>query len=48
MNGLEMFFKSTDVPIPERLVDQVIGQGQVLLDQKAAEQRRHMMIGIRN
>ncbi len=39
-------FKSTeDVPIPERLVDQVIGQeaGSVVI-RKAAEQRRHMMM----
>ena len=43
-------FESTaDVPIPERLVDQVIGQeaGSVVI-KKAAEQRRHMlMIGDR-
>ena len=39
-------FESTaDVPIPERLVDQVIGQeaGSVVI-KKAAEQRRHMMM----
>ena len=39
-------FKSTeDVPIPERLVDQVIGQdaGSIVI-RKAAEQRRHMMM----
>ena len=39
-------FKTTeDVPIPERLVDQVIGQeaGSVVI-RKAAEQRRHMMM----
>ena len=39
-------FNSTeDVPIPERLVDQVIGQeaGSVVI-RKAAEQRRHMMM----
>ena len=38
-------FESTaDVPIPERLVDQVIGQeaGSVVI--KAAEQRRHMLM----
>ena len=39
-------FNSTDeVPIPERLVDQVIGQeaGSVVI-KKAAEQRRHMLM----
>jgi len=39
-------FESTaDVPIPERLVDQVIGQeaGSVVI-KKAAEQRRHMLM----
>jgi len=39
-------FESTaDVPIPERLVDQVIGQeaGSVVI-RKAAEQRRHMLM----
>ena len=39
-------FKSTEeVPIPERLVDQVIGQeaGSIVI-RKAAEQRRHMMM----
>ena len=39
-------FKTTeDVPIPERLVDQVIGQdaGSIVI-RKAAEQRRHMMM----
>ena len=41
-----MDFTSTDqVPIPERLVDQVIGQdaGSIVI-RKAAEQRRHMMM----
>ncbi len=46
-----MDFASTEqVPIPERLVDQVIGQdaGSIVI-RKAAEQRRHMMmIGDRN
>ncbi|MCS5538088.1 MAG: ATP-dependent protease LonB [Candidatus Poseidoniaceae archaeon] len=39
-------FKSTsDVPIPERLVDQVIGQEDAsVVIRKAAEQRRHMMM----
>ena len=39
-------FESTeDVPIPETLVDQVIGQetGSVVI-RKAAEQRRHMLM----
>ena len=39
-------FESTeDVPIPDRLVDQVIGQeaGSVVI-RKAAEQRRHMLM----
>ena len=39
-------FESTaDVPIPDRLVDQVIGQeaGSVVI-KKAAEQRRHMLM----
>ena len=39
-------FESTrDVPIPENLVDQVIGQeaGSVVI-RKAAEQRRHMLM----
>lgn len=42
----EVNFESTaDVPIPERLVDQVIGQeaGSVVI-KKAAEQRRHMLM----
>jgi Lon-like ATP-dependent protease len=42
----EVKFESTaDVPIPERLVDQVIGQeaGSVVI-RKAAEQRRHMLM----
>lgn len=41
-----MDFTSTEqVPIPERLVDQVIGQdaGSIVI-RKAAEQRRHMMM----
>ena len=39
-------FESTaDVPIPERLVDQVIGQeAGSLVIKKAAEQRRHMLM----
>ena len=39
------FDSTRDVPIPERLVDQVIGQeaGSVVI-KKAAEQRRHMMM----
>jgi Lon-like ATP-dependent protease len=39
------FDSTEDVPIPERLVDQVIGQeaGSVVI-KKAAEQRRHMMM----
>lgn len=44
----ELQFGSTaDVPVPERLVDQVIGQEDaVIVVKKAAEQRRHvMMIG---
>jgi len=39
-------FNSTDeVPIPKRLVDQVIGQeaGSIVI-KKAAEQRRHMLM----
>lgn len=39
-------FESTeDVPIPDRLVDQVIGQeaGSIVI-RKAAEQRRHMLM----
>jgi predicted ATP-dependent protease len=39
-------FESTeDVPIPDRLVDQVIGQeaGSIVI-KKAAEQRRHMLM----
>jgi Lon-like ATP-dependent protease len=42
----EVKFESTaDVPIPERLVDQVIGQeaGSIVI-RKAAEQRRHMLM----
>ena len=42
----EVKFETTeDVPIPERLVDQVIGQeaGSVVI-RKAAEQRRHMLM----
>ena len=42
----EVSFESTaDVPIPDRLVDQVIGQeaGSVVI-KKAAEQRRHMLM----
>ena len=42
----EVKFETTeDVPIPERLVDQVIGQeaGSVVI-KKAAEQRRHMLM----
>ena len=41
----EVNFETTeDVPIPDRLVDQVIGQeaGSVVI-RKAAEQRRHML-----
>ena len=44
INSVE--FESTeDVPIPETLVDQVIGQetGSVVI-RKAAEQRRHMLM----
>ena len=39
------FESTSDVPIPERLVDQVIGQeaGSVVI-KKAAEQRRHMLM----
>ena len=39
------FTSTEDVPIPERLVDQVIGQeaGSIVI-RKAAEQRRHMMM----
>ena len=39
------FNTTEEVPIPERLVDQVIGQeaGSVVI-RKAAEQRRHMMM----
>ena len=44
INGVE-FESTADVPIPERLVDQVIGQeaGSVVI-RKAAEQRRHMLM----
>ena len=39
------FETTEDVPIPDRLVDQVIGQeaGSVVI-RKAAEQRRHMLM----
>ena len=39
------FSTTEEVPIPERLVDQVIGQeaGSIVI-KKAAEQRRHMMM----
>ena len=39
------FENTEDVPIPERLVDQVIGQdaGSIVI-RKAAEQRRHMLM----
>ena len=39
-------FKTTaEIPVPERLVDQVIGQDQaVRVIRKAAEQRRHLML----
>jgi len=39
------FTTTEDVPIPDRLVDQVIGQeaGSVVI-KKAAEQRRHMLM----
>jgi Lon-like ATP-dependent protease len=39
------FTSTEDVPIPDRLVDQVIGQeaGSVVI-KKAAEQRRHMLM----
>jgi Lon-like ATP-dependent protease len=39
------FENTSDVPVPERLVDQVIGQdaGSIVI-RKAAEQRRHMMM----
>ena len=39
------FSSTEDVPIPDRLVDQVIGQeaGSVVI-KKAAEQRRHMLM----
>lgn len=39
------FETTVDVPIPENLVDQVIGQeaGSVVI-KKAAEQRRHMLM----
>ena len=42
--GVE-FESTADVPIPDRLVDQVIGQeaGSVVI-KKAAEQRRHMLM----
>ena len=41
------FSTTADVPIPDRLVDQVIGQeAAAMVIRKAAEQRRHvMMIG---
>ena len=42
----EVKFETTeDVPIPDRLVDQVIGQeaGSIVI-RKAAEQRRHMLM----
>lgn len=44
ISGVE-FESTADVPIPERLVDQVIGQeaGSVVI-KKAAEQRRHMLM----
>ena len=43
---MDVEFESTeDVPIPKRLVDQVIGQeAGSLIIKKAAEQRRHMMM----
>ena len=39
------FETTEDVPIPENLVDQVIGQeaGSIVI-KKAAEQRRHMLM----
>ena len=44
ISGVE-FESTADVPMPERLVDQVIGQeaGSVVI-KKAAEQRRHMLM----
>ena len=43
--GTVEFESTEDVPIPETLVDQVIGQetGSVVI-RKAAEQRRHMLM----
>ncbi|MEC9089869.1 MAG: ATP-dependent protease LonB, partial [Candidatus Thermoplasmatota archaeon] len=39
------FETTDDVPIPDRLVDQVIGQEDAaLVIRKAAEQRRHMLM----
>ena len=39
------FHSTEDVPIPEGLVDQVIGQEDAsVVIRKAAEQRRHMMM----
>ena len=39
------FESTSDVPIPERLVDRVIGQEDAaVVIRKAAEQRRHMMM----
>ena len=41
----EVKFETTeDVPIPDRLVDQVIGQEEIDCNCKAAEQRRHMLM----
>jgi Lon-like ATP-dependent protease len=44
IDGVE-FESTADVPIPDRLVDQVIGQeaGSIVI-KKAAEQRRHMLM----
>ena len=44
INSVE-FVSTEDVPIPDTLVDQVIGQetGSVVI-RKAAEQRRHMLM----
>ena len=44
LNNIE-FESTSEVPIPERLVDQVIGQEDAnIVILKAAEQRRHMML----
>ena len=45
---LELPIESTiDVPIPDRLVDQVIGQDAAsIVIRKAAEQRRHVIMAV--